>query len=160
MSIQVLKKSISYLTIIIFVFLFAGSGFADSSNSVKIVKDDEREYGQKRERYKNPNDPLAHAPAQGYSAKFKYHYYPRCNFYYDAARGVYFYLKAENWEDGISLPSQLKRDLGEYVILELDTDKPFLYNEEHSKKYSSKQINSDKRQTGFFKKLWVLLFAR
>ena len=160
MTIQVLKKSLSYLIAIIFVFLFAGSGFADSSNSVKIAKDDEREYAQKRERYESPNGPPAHTPAQGYRAKFKYHYYPRCNVYYDAARGIYFYLKAGIWEAGMSLPSHLQRDLGEYVSLELDTDKPFLYNEEHSKKYSSKQINSDKRQTGFFKKLWVLLFAR
>jgi hypothetical protein len=73
---------------------------------------------------------------------------------------VYFYLKGENWEVGISLPGHLKNDLGEYVSLELDTDKPHFFNEEHIKKYSSKQSNSGKRKMNFFTKLWILMFAR
>jgi hypothetical protein len=148
------------MAVIIFVFLFVGSGFADSSNSVKIAKDTEREYGQIKERYKHQNGPPAHAPAHGYRAKFKYRYYSRCRVYYDAARGVYFYLKGENWEVGISLPSHIKNDLGEYVSLKLDTDTPYLFNEEHNKKYSSKQLDSEKRKMNVFTKLWVLLFAR
>jgi len=157
---KILKNFIRYMAIIIFVFLYVGSGFADSSNSVKIVKDTEIEYGQIKEGYKRQNDPPAHAPAHGYRAKFQYRYYPYCRVYYDTDRGVYFYLKGGNWEVGISLPSHLKSDLGEYVSLELDTDRPYLFNEEHDKKYSSKQSNSEKRKMNFFTKLWILLFAR
>jgi hypothetical protein len=69
-------------------------------------------------------------------------------------------LKGETWEVGISLPSQLKNDLGKYVNLELDTDRPYLFNKEHNKKYSSKQSSSKKRRVNFFTKLWILLFAR
>jgi hypothetical protein len=58
------------------------------------------------------------------------------------------------------IPGHLKNDLGEYVSLELDTDKPHLFNEEHIKKYSSKQSNSGKRKMNFFTKLWILMFAR
>jgi hypothetical protein len=157
---KILKNFISYMAIIIVVFLFVGSGLADSINSAKIAKDTELEYGQIKEGYKRQNGPPAHAPAHGYRAKFQYRYYPRCKVYYDTARGVYFYLKGENWEVGISLPSHLKSDLGEYVSLELDTDKPYLFNEEHNKKYSSKQSNSEKRKMNSFTKLWILLFAR
>ena len=159
MTPKIYEKSISYMIIIIFVFFFAVSGFADSSSSVKIAKDVERKNFQIIERSKHHNGPPAHAPAHGYRAKYQYHYYPHYKVYYDAARGVYFYLKGEKWEVGISLPSHLKSDLGEYVSLELDTDRPYLFNEEHNKKYSSKQSNSEKKKVNFFTKLWILLFA-
>ena len=141
------------MAIIIFVFSFINGAFADSNDSVKIAKDNEMEHGQ----YNGPPD---HAPAHGYRAKYQYRYYPRCKVYHDAARGVYFYLKRGNWEVGISLPSHLKNDLGEYVSLELETDRPYLLNEEHNKRYSSKQLNSEKKQMNLFTKLWILLFAR
>lgn len=160
MTPKILKNLIRYLAIVIFVFLYVDSGFADSSNSVKIAKDTEIEYGQIKEGYKRQNGPLVHAPTHGSKARFQYRYYPRCKVYYDTARGVYFYLKGENWEVGLSLPSRLKSNLGEYVSLELDTDRPYLFNEEHDKKYSSKQSNSEKRKMNFFTKLWILLFAR
>ena len=143
MTAKISGNSISYMIIIIFVFFFVGGAFADNNNSVKIAKDTEGEYGQIKERYKHQNGPPSHAPAHGYRAKYQY-----------------FYLKGENWEVGISLPSHLKNDLGEYVSLGLDTDKPYLFNEEHIKKYSSKQSNSKKRKINFFTKLWILMFAR
>ena len=142
-------NSIIYVVILIFVSFFIGSGLADNSNSVKIAKDSERQNG-------SPSFKSAH----GYRAKFKFRYYPRCRVYYDASRKVYFYLQGENWEVGISLPSDVKGDLGEYVSLELDTERPYLYNEVHNNKYSSKQLKSEKRQINFFTKLWILLFAR
>jgi hypothetical protein len=154
------KKSIVCMAIIIFAFSLVGSAFADSSNSVKIAKDNEMEYGQIKERFKNHSGPPPHAPAHGYRAKYQYYYYPRCKVYYDTARGIYFYLKGENWEVGLSLPSHLKNGLGEYVSLELETDRPYLFYEEHNKKYSSKQLNFKKRRKNFFTKIWILLFAR
>ena len=156
---KILKNSIIYIAIILFVFSFIGSSFADSSNSVKIAKDSEGQNGKIKERYKHQNGPPDHAPAHGYKAKFKYRYYPRYNVYYDTERGVYFFLKGENWEVGVKLPSHMQKDLGEFVSLELDTDRPYLFNAEHNKKYSSKQSNSEKRQSNFFTKLWVMLFA-
>ena len=154
------KNTISFLAIIILLFSFVCSGFADSSNSVKIAKDSERHNGKINERYKHQKGHPDHAPAHGYRAKFKYRYYPRYNVYFDAERGVYFYLKGKNWEVGIKLPNHMQKDLGEFVSLELDTDRPYLYNAEHNKKYSSKQLNSEKKKKSVFTKLWVLLFAR
>lgn len=159
MTSKIYEKSISYMAIVVFVFSFAVSAFADGSNSVKIAKDAKNVYDQINERDRHYNGPPAHAPAHGYRAKYKYHYYPRCKVYYDTAREIYFYLKGENWEVGISLPSHLKNDLGEYVNLVLDTDRPYEFNEKHNKKYS-KQSNPEKRQKNVFTKLWILLFAR
>jgi len=132
---KILKDLTSCMVIVIFVLFFVGSGLADSSNSDKIAKSSEREYGQINEGYKQQNGPPDHAPAHGYRAKYQYRYYPHRKVYYDVEREVYFYLKGENWEVGISLPSYLKNDLGEYVNLEIDTDRPYLFNEEHNKKY-------------------------
>lgn len=152
------QNSMIYIAIILFVFLFVSSGFADSSNSVKIAKDSERQNVKISERYKQKKGPPHHASAHGYRAKF-YRYYPRYNVYFDAERGVYFYLKGKNWEVGIKIPNHMQKDLGEFVSLELDTERPYLYNAEHNKKYSSKQLNSEKKMN-VFTKLWVLLFTR
>jgi hypothetical protein len=154
------KNTISFMATIILLFSFVSSGFADSSNSVKIAKDSEKQNVKISERYIQQKGPPDHAPAHGYRAKFKYRYYPRYNVYFDAERGVYFYLKGKNWEVGIKLPNHMQKDLGEFVSLELDTDRPYLYNAEHNKKYSSKQLNSEKKKRNVFTKLWVLLFAR
>ena len=154
------NNTISYSAIIVLLFSFVSSGFAESSNSIKFAKESEGHNGKIKYHYKHQNAPPAHAPAHGYRAKFKYRYYPRCKIYHDAARGVYFYLKGESWEVGITLPSHLEKDLGGFVRLELDTDKPYLFNEEHIEKYSSEQSNSEKKKMNFFTKLWILMFAR
>lgn len=72
---------------------------------------------------------------------------------------MYFYLKGENWEVGVKLTSHMQKNLGEFVSLEIDTDRPYLFNTEHNKKYPSKQPNSEKRRSNFFTRLWVMLFA-
>jgi hypothetical protein len=79
--------------------------------------------------------PPAHAPAHGYRAKHKYRYYPSQKVYHDTDRGLYFYLKGESWEIGVSLPSHIRADLGESVTIELATDKPYVHNADHVKKY-------------------------
>jgi hypothetical protein len=157
---KIFKNTISYIAITALLFSFVGSGFAESSNSIRVAKESERQNGRIKDQNKHQNGPPAHAPAHGHRAKFKYRYYPRSKVYYDVAREVYFYLKGENWEVGIALPSHLQKDLGEFVSLELDTDRPYLYIEEHNEKYSSKKRNLEKRQMNFFTKLWVLMFAR
>jgi len=52
---KISKNSIIYIAIIVFVFPFIGSSFADSSNSVKVAKDSERQNVKIKERYKHQN---------------------------------------------------------------------------------------------------------
>jgi hypothetical protein len=79
--------------------------------------------------------PPPHAPAHGYRAKHKYRYYPSCSVYYDYGREIYFYIKGDHWEVGVSLPNHLRIGLGDSVSIELDTDKPYIHHVEHVKKY-------------------------
>lgn len=87
------------------------------------------------------NGPPDHAPAHGYRAKHMYQYYPAASVYRDAGTGMYFYLSGSNWQVGASLPDALKVRLGSSVSIELDTDKPYIYNKQHREQYPPGQAN-------------------
>jgi len=70
--------------------------------------------------------PPLHAPAHGYRAKHHYHYYPRAEVYYDTSRKLYFYMQGDGWKASVSLPLDLKVRLGDYVSVEMESDKPYL----------------------------------
>ena len=110
------------------------------------------EVGQMHD-YEKKSGPPPHAPAHGYRAKNQYHYryYPSRSVYYDTGRGLYFYIKGKNWEVGASLPSNLRVGLGDYVSMELDTDRPYIYHADHVKKYppgQMKKMNKNKNKWG------------
>jgi hypothetical protein len=103
---------------------------------IKVVYKNENntrytEGGQKQKK----GGPPSHAPAHGYRSKYQYRYYPGCSVYYDYERKIYFYIKGDDWEVGASLPSHLRLSPGDFVNIELDTDKPYIYHEEHVKKH-------------------------
>lgn len=79
------------------------------------------------------------APAHGYRAKHAYHYYPDASVYFDISRKLYFYLEGDEWRAGVSLPGSLHVQLGDYVTIEMDTDKPYTYYKEHRAAYPSGQ---------------------
>ena len=89
----------------------------------------------------NKSGPPDHAPAKGYRAQFQYRYYPDAEVYYDADRKVYFYFEGNGWHIGASLPNSLQASLGDSVNLEMNTDKPFLYHDEHKAQYPAGQAN-------------------
>lgn len=80
----------------------------------------------------------AHAPAHGYRAK--YHYYPGAYVYFDTARMVYFHLDGDSWRMTASLPKDIKVRLGDYVTIEMDTDKPYTKFKEHKTNYPPGQL--------------------
>jgi hypothetical protein len=98
--------------------------------------------------YRHPpvakNGPPAHAPAHGYRAKHQYRYYPSCSVYFDIGRSVYFYLEGDNWRVSVELPNHLRARLGGSVVVEMDTDKPYLKNEYHKQKYPPGQSKKKK----------------
>jgi hypothetical protein len=79
--------------------------------------------------------PPDHAKAHGYRAKHTYRYYPSAQAYYDVERKAYFYLEGDDWRVSVSLPISLKLQLGDYVTVEMDSDKPYTRFEEHKEKY-------------------------
>ena len=90
------------------------------------------------------NGPPAHAPAHGYRAKHRYQYYPSCSVYFDIGKGVYFYLEGDDWRVSVELPNHLRVRLGGYVIVEMETDRPYLHHKKHKNKYPPGQLKKKK----------------
>jgi hypothetical protein len=147
MNYTLAKRLIICLAICFFVIGFNGNLFAGGSISIKWGKGSESEQPQAAQKHKDQGPP-AHAPAHGYRAKHQYRYYPSRSVYYDTGRGLYFYLKGDNWQVGASLPSSLRVGLGDYVSMELDTDKPYIHHKEHKKKFPAKKAQKKKGKKG------------
>ncbi len=130
--------------IAVFTIVFSSQVYAGGSISVKWGQGSDSENQQQVKTQKTKGGPPDHAPAHGYRAKHQYRYYPSRSVYLDTARGLYFYLKGDNWEVGASLPTSLKSGLGDYVSFELDTDKPYVHHAEHVKKYPPGQSKEKK----------------
>jgi hypothetical protein len=92
-----------------------------------------------------PAGPPPHAPAYGYRAKHTYYYYPETQVYYDVGRGVYFYYGDGNWQMSVSLPSSLSVQLTDHVTIDMDTDRPYIYSEQHREKYPPGQMKDKKK---------------
>ena len=123
--------------------------FGCASTKIKAKYERKDDSGYSKAEHKNKHKkggPPAHAPAHGYRAKHQYRYYPSQKVYHDSDRGLYFYLKGHNWEIGASLPSHMRADLGESVTIELDTDKPYVHNSDHVKKYPPKKSKGNKHK--------------
>ena len=150
-DLMILKKlMLISLLCFIFFFFFNTSLHAGGSFTLKWGKDSEPEPQQAKQDNKK-GEPPDHAPAHGYRAKHQYRYYPDQKVYHDPERGLYFYLRGDNWEVGASLPSPLGSALGGSVTIELDTDKPYVYNAEHVKKYPPKKTRGPNQKGGLRK---------
>ncbi len=64
-----------------------------------------------------------------------FYFSPDIFVYFDVKRQIYFYLEKGSWHVSTSLPSFYKGKLKGYVVIELNTDKPYIYFDEHKKKY-------------------------
>lgn len=88
------------------------------------------------------------APAHGYRAKYLYHYYPDVAVYLDVSRGVYFYVHNGRWVSAPSLPKSLAMGLGNYVVLEMDTERPYEFHKDVVKKYPPGQLKKQGKGHG------------
>ena len=95
---------------------------------------------------KSKGGPPPHAPAHGYRAKYSYRYYPSCYVYFDISRKFYFYLAGDGWKVSASIPASMRVQLGDYVSIEMDTDRPYTKFKEHKKKYPPGQLKKKKKK--------------
>jgi hypothetical protein len=138
-----MNKGGHFLMAAAFVLLYAFTAIAGGAISVQWGDNSKPQsfpnlYSQKK------GGPPPHAPAHGYRAKYQYRYYPNCNVYHDASRGMYFYMKGDGWAVGASLPTDLLSNLGASVTLDMDTDKPYEQNAEHLKQYPKEKFGPAK----------------
>jgi hypothetical protein len=78
----------------------------------------------------------------------RYQYFPSVRVYHDAERGLYFFLQGTEWRIAVALPSELRLQLRYYVTLEMDSDKPYLYNDQHEQQYPAERVNEGRNQKG------------
>ncbi len=67
--------------------------------------------------------------------KYAYRYYPLCTVYYDTNRKLYYYLENGSWKIFSFLPRNFSRKLDYYVKLNMDTDKPYIYFDNHIRQF-------------------------
>ena len=138
MNHTIIEKLLLYLICIFFLFSFSactttGGGVYIGTHPPDI-------------KAKKGGGPPPHAPAHGYRAKYTYHYYPSASVYFDAYRNVYFYLEGDNWRMSVSLPQNLRFQLGDHVTIEMDSDKPYTSYEKHKRKYPPGQLKKKKKK--------------
>jgi hypothetical protein len=88
------------------------------------------------------------APAHGHRAKHRYYYYPESYVYFDVGRSLYFYYSGGGWQASVALPAGIHIAAGEYVSLEMDIDKPYVYHADVEKKYPPGQLKKKEKGKG------------
>ena len=86
------------------------------------------------------------APAHGYRAKHRYHYYPSSHVYHEREQGVWFYYRDGEWRVSVSLPSSIRIDMNDYIVLEMDEDRPYHYDHEVVKRYPPGQLKKKNKK--------------
>ncbi|MFA5033413.1 MAG: hypothetical protein WC614_10380 [bacterium] len=83
--------------------------------------------------------PPSHAKAYGYRAKHTCWYYPNEEVYYLSESRTYAVIDGGNWVV-VNAPG---RALGSYVVIESETNKPWLRHSEYRGKYSPGQAKGN-----------------
>ena len=89
--------------------------------------------------------------------KYSYQYYPNCSVYFDIQRGLYFYREGDNWKIFSALPKNLERQLGDFVKIETESDKPYLDNKKHAKKFPPEGLRKPEKNM-WSKLVFILLY--
>jgi len=79
----------------------------------------------------------------------RYEYYPEAHVYFDPARRLYFFREANRWAAKAFLPPQIKVRVGSSVIVDLDTERPYEYDDEVKQRYSRR--HEDRSRGGYQK---------
>jgi hypothetical protein len=99
--------------------------------------------------YKAPSPgPPPWAPAHGHRAKYRYYYYPATYVYFDVGRSLYFYYQNNQWLVSASLPVGIRIAAQEYVVLEMDHDKPYIFHSDVVKRYPPGQLKKSGKGKG------------
>lgn len=80
-------------------------------------------------------EPPPWAPAHGYRAKHRYHYYPSAQVYFDTGRKLYFHYDGGDWRVSVHLPGGISLRGREYTVVDTDSDRPYLRHSPVGEKY-------------------------
>ena len=133
-----------FTTTLALVLLFGFSGC--KTLGISFGNRPPRSGGSPGEYRKAKGGPPPWAPAHGYRAKHQYRYYPGQKVYYDDSRGVYFYYHDGEWDISANLPVDININLGDYVTLDMDTDRPYIYHSDVEARYSGKKTKGKSKK--------------
>ena len=122
-----------------YFFLFNLPGYAGGSDAIQP---------KEHSRLENPETACK---------KYSYQYYPNCSVYFDIQRSLYFYREDDNWKIFAALPKNLERQLDDFVTIETDSDKPYLDNDKHVKKFPPEDSRKPKKNR-LSKLIYILLY--
>ena len=88
------------------------------------------------------------APAHGRRAKYNYRYYPTSRVYYEEGSKVYFYYRDGQWHMSASIPVGIRINANDFVTLEMDTDRPYEYDDDVVKRYPPGQVKKENKKKG------------
>ena len=83
------------------------------------------------------------APAHGHRAKHAKHaylFFPSVGVYVNVNAGTYFYMSGGSWTVAAQLPPTIVLGSHDFVRLELATDKPYLYYDDHKVKFKAQKV--------------------
>jgi hypothetical protein len=67
---------------------------------------------------------------------YRYQYFPDAQVYFDPSRELYFYMFNGEWTKSPALPRELRKRLGDFVVMETDGDDPYQHYKEAMKSRS------------------------
>jgi hypothetical protein len=119
----------------VFIIILVASSFSLASSGCVIVR--------KPPVVAKEAGPPPWACAQGRHARHVYHYYPYQTVYYDTARKIYFYPVDGRWRTGPVLPPDIRLDVRDCRVLEMDTDRPYTFHDDVIRRYVPGQTRSE-----------------
>ena len=150
-----IRKWLSSCFIMGLIVLFSiNFSLANESSKIRYEKDIHLESFKAEHKYQKQdsfNKNTLMRPQKEYS----YRYYPLCSVYYDTNRKLYYYLQDGGWKIFSHLPRNFNRELDYYVKLNMDTDKPFIYFDNHIRQFPPKD---SRKQSLWSKAIFILLY--
>ena len=135
-------KNLFFGLCFILLFIFAGC-----QGMTIAIGDNPHKEAPAPSTYKDEGPP-PWAPAHGYRAKYRYRYYPNSRVYYNEGSGVYFYYKDGQWQVSASFPAAIRIDFNDFITLEMNTDRPYEYDQEVVTRYPPGQLKKKDKTKG------------
>ncbi len=83
---------------------------------------------------RSPVASFAQATGPAVHKAYRYQYFPDVQVYFDPSRELFFYMMNGEWTKSPGLPRSLRDRLGDFVIIEMDSDDPYDYYMESTRK--------------------------
>ena len=139
-----------------FLVVFNNISFADDKynvqqNEIKWIENlDQVDNSEKEDIKQQKSSPVP-------KKRYYYYYYPASYVYYSKDRQMFYYLENDDWKICAYLPKNYKKNLGKHVRLETDTQKPYLYHEQHIQKFRQKE-SEEKKKSFLAKLIYMMLY--